>query len=230
MGGWAPILLLGPGLGLACAAKPVPEIRFEFFAEAYSGEDPWFEKVGEWQRRARERGSASDEVFDNPGIPRSGLLSNKLGEFSSEEKRRLARRINEWSQIQARKHYRKEPNDDFDTDHWPTFGELLSKNGDDCDGLDLMAYELLREFGYGSDGVYRAIVRRDRDRANHMITLWFEDPADPWVLDATGAMSLGMRRFSELPGWTPTKVFSETEQFRAIERTDSALALATDSP
>ncbi len=76
--------------------------------------------------------------------------------------------------------------------------------------------------------VYRAIVRRDRDRANHMVTLWFEDADDPWVLDATGAMTMKMRRFSELPGWTPTKMFNELEQFRVVPQDGPSLRLARD--
>ena len=89
-------------------------------------------------------------------------------------------------------------------------------NGDDCDGLDLIVYGLLLDFGFDPDRVYRTIVKRDRDRGNHMITLWFEDPHDPWVLDATGAMTFTMLRFSETEGWTPIKVFNERVQFRAL--------------
>ena len=83
----------------------------------------------------------------------------------------------------------------------------------DCDGLDLIAYRLLLEFGFRRDRVYRAIVKRARDGGNHMVTLWFEDPEDPWILDATGAMTFRMRRFSEIEGWRPRKVFNETVQF-----------------
>ena len=53
-------------------------------------------------------------------------------------------------------------------------------------------------------------ARRDRDRANHMVTLWCEDRDDPWVIDPTGAMTTGMPRMSELPNWVPLKVFGET--------------------
>ena len=38
-------------------------------------------------------------------------------------------------------------------------------------------------------------------------------PKDPWVLDATGAATFEMRQFSQLEGWTPTKVFNERNQF-----------------
>ena len=74
-------------------------------------------------------------------------------------------------------------------------------------------HKLMREFGFPPDQLFRAIVRRDRDRANHMVTLWFEDRDDPWVIDAIGAVTSKVRRFSDLSGWTPTKVFNEREQY-----------------
>jgi predicted transglutaminase-like cysteine proteinase len=116
----------------------------------------------------------------------------------------------------ARRYYRWDPaSQDPNFDHWPTVGGLLSTNGDDCDGLDLIAFQMLREFGFPSDRVFRAIVRRNRDQANHMVTLWFEDRGDPWVLDATGAVTFSMVRFSQLEGWTPTKVFNDRSQYLA---------------
>ena len=226
--GRAPAAVLGALLGLSCVSNPAAETHFHFFSGARPDDDPWFEKVEEWQRRARAEAATGSSAIRDTGVTRSALLSNKIGVFEASEKRKLARRINEWAQIQARKHYRSEPNANFDADHWPTFGELIERNGDDCDGLDLIGYQLLREFGYEQDAVYRAIVRRDRDRANHMITLWFEDGGDPWVLDATGAMTMKMRRFSELPGWTPTKMFNELEQYRVVPQDGPSLRLARD--
>jgi hypothetical protein len=46
-----------------------------------------------------------------------------------------------------------------------------------------------------------------------MVTLWFEVPDDPFVIDPTGAMTSGMPRLSEVPGWVPLKLFSETAEF-----------------
>jgi hypothetical protein len=46
-----------------------------------------------------------------------------------------------------------------------------------------------------------------------MVTLWFEDPDDPWVIDPTGAMTLGMPRMSQVPGWVPLKVFGDEQEY-----------------
>ena len=49
-----------------------------------------------------------------------------------------------------------------------------------------------------------------------MVTFWFEHPDDPWVIDPTGAMTSGMPRMSEMPGWEPIKVFSEKRDFDVV--------------
>ena len=54
-----------------------------------------------------------------------------------------------------------------------------------------------------------------------MVTLWFEDSKDPWVIDPTGAMTLGMPRMSELKAWVPIKVFSEDLEYTVRVRSDS---------
>jgi hypothetical protein len=207
-------------VSLACATGAGPS-RYDFFAPAtasdVSGSDPWFPKVEEWQARAVQELDTGLEIGAEPlslrAASRSGELRLKMGAYRSEERRKLAARINGWAQQEARRHYKWDPSKDPAYDHWPTLQELLETNGDDCDGLDLIAYQLLLEFGFQRDDVYRLIVRRDRDGANHMVTLWFDDRSDPWVLDATGALTRDMRRFSEFDGWTPTKMFNEHIQF-----------------
>ena len=57
------------------------------------------------------------------------------------------------------------------------------------------------------------IVHRESDGANHMATLWFEERGDPWLIDATGAISRRLIRFSELRGWTPIRLFDEDELY-----------------
>ncbi len=222
-------------LGCAQTARSPSASRFDFFAEAQPETDTWFLKVAEWQKRANQQGAQESQSAlgsDSEGatlppeqVKNSGLLRLKMGSFAAHEKRDLAKKINRWAQREARRHYRIENDRDPSQDHWPTFQELLERNGDDCDGLDLITYGLLTEFGFPRDRVYRAIVRRQRDRGNHMVTLWFEDPHDPWVLDATGAMTFQMRRFSEIEGWTPRKVFNESEQYQVAPTKDSLVLI-----
>ncbi len=100
--GWAPAPILGALLGLACVSTPAADTHFHFFSAARLDDDPWFEKVEEWQRRARDEAATGSSAIRDTGITRSALLSNKIGEFEADEKRKLARRINEWAQIQAR--------------------------------------------------------------------------------------------------------------------------------
>jgi predicted transglutaminase-like cysteine proteinase len=223
-------------LAAGCATKSAPpEPQFHFFAHNAPSDDPWFEKVSEWQSRAREDFPTAStfelrsQLMEPQLAAKSDVLGLKIAGFALEEKRQLARRINTWAQVQAHSFYKIEDDDDPAGDHWPTFGELLDNNGDDCDGLDLISYRLLLEFGYPRDRVFRAIVRRNSKRTNHMVTLWFEDPEDPWVLDATGAMVLDVKRFSAVEGWTPTKMFNESVQYKVRQRGASeSFALVRD--
>ena len=222
-------------LASGCAVvRTSPQPRFDFFVTTAPGDDPWFDKVSEWQTRARpsESSASSLELPSHLAVEEaraSEALSVQMAGFAVEQKRRLAARINIWSQVRSHRFYKAEDDDDPAGDHWPTFGELIDNNGYDCDGLDLIPYHLLLVFGYPRDRVYRAIVRRDSSRKNHMVTLWFEDPRDPWVLDATGAMVLEMTRFSKVVGWTPTKMFNESEQYKVTGREASeSFALVRD--
>jgi hypothetical protein len=61
--------------------------------------------------------------------------------------------------------------------------------------------------------VVRAIVVRPEDGQHHMVTLWFESAEDPYVIDPTGAMTPGMPRLSEVPGWVPLKLFTKSAEF-----------------
>ena len=223
-------------LAAGCATRRPPnEPAFEFFADATPADDPWFEKVAEWQSRARSDNAKAtqlvlpDDLSEFATAARSKILSVKMAGFASEEKRQLAMRINTWAQVQSHEFYQREQDEDPADDHWPTFRELLANNGDDCDGLDLIPYHLMLEFGYPAEAMFRAVVRRDSNRNNHMVTLWFENPTDPWVLDATGAMVLEMTLFSHTSGWTPTKMFNEQVQYKVVRRGASeSFALVRD--
>jgi hypothetical protein len=146
-------------------------------------------------------------------------LRVKYNAFRAERKRALARELAEWVQAQAPAHYVE----DGAVDHWATLEETFRKGGEDCDGLELLAFHLLRDLGFPETEVYRAIVVRPSDGQHHMVTLWFEDPSDPWVIDPTGAMTSGLPRMSEVPGWVPLKIFTETRDFTVRTAMDTAI-------
>lgn len=247
--GW----IAATGVALAgCATSTLPASKtFDFFGQVRPASDPWYEKVGEWQERAQAQ-HPGVSIRGERGLAaamRSELLSRKIGAFEAESRLQLARDISLWSRLIARWHYRFDEvagNPDeplshaerarasqapsLEIDHWPTYPELIARNGDDCDGLDLIAYQLLHEFGFERVKIFRAVVMRDYDRANHMVTLWFEDPDDPWVFDATGAVTTELVRFSELNGWTPTSVFNDTDQYSAVVHAAQSRAVAPPPP
>jgi hypothetical protein len=201
-----------------CAGHWVGPPSYQYFATP-DRDDPWSRKIGAWQERElSQRGEDSlkaPAAVAEPGEesaagpPVAGELEAKWKAFQKAKKRTLAREIAAWIQAQAPEHYVP----DGPIDRWATLAETLESNGDDCDGLELLTLNLLRELGFEDDEVYRAIVYRRKDGQHHMVTLWFEDRGDPWVIDPTGAMTTGMPRMSEVPGWVPLKVFSEDENF-----------------
>ena len=208
-------------LACACAAGTVPRSGSEpaapawnFFGPAPSA-DVWAIKIEDWQGRQRAERPAL-AAREQPRVlhpAEHALLLAKSDAFRQRERRSLATRITAFSQAEARRHYRWDPETDLADDPWPTSLELYQRDGDDCDGLDLIAYDLLLEFGFPAGELYRVILRRDRDGAHHMATLWFERPDDPWLIDATGAISRRMARFSHLRGWTPVRMFGERGQW-----------------
>jgi hypothetical protein len=209
------------GLGLGCAG-PVNLIpAYDYFVSPRP-DDPWSRKISRWQHRERtDRGEdmlrAPAHVAESGGGEAALELPEGLGDkyesFRALRRRTTAREIASWIQTQARDHYVP----DGPIDRWATFTETLRENGDDCDGLELLTYNLLRDLGFQSDEVFRAIVYRRNDGQHHMVTLWFEDRDDPWVIDPTGAMTEGMPRMSDVPGWVPLKVFGENQDY-TVER------------
>jgi hypothetical protein len=217
-------------LGLGCATPVVHREGYDYFATPRP-DDPWSRKIERWQQRERfDRGDDRLRVpaaVAEPAAAEAGAappgaasmpeqLQEKYASFRAERRREMAREIAAWIQAQARDHYVP----DGPIDRWATTAETLRQNGDDCDGLELLTYHLLRDLGFGEE-VFRAIVYRRTDGQHHMVTLWFENPRDPWVIDPTGAMTSGMPRMSEVPGWVPLKVFSEDRDF-SVERSFAA--------
>ena len=131
-----------------------------------------------------------------------------------ERRRALAEQVLRWVQAEAETRFIE----DGPVDHWPTLPEVLAAEGDDCDGLELLAYHALRQMGFREDRVYRAILHRPRFGQHHMVTLWFEDSNDPWVLDPTATITQRLQKLSELRGWVPLKVFSEDREFTVTAR------------
>ncbi len=204
--------------GWGCSGGLHSNPSYEYFA-APESDDAWSRKIEFWQERERAPG-ARDPVADPAPVvvsegdvgekpTESENLESKYTDFLAEKRRGVAREFTNWVQSQAHHHYVP----DGPIDHWATLQETFRSNGDDCDGLELLAYNFLRDLGFGDDRVYRAIVVRRSDGQHHMVTLWFEDPGDPWVIDPTGAMTRGMPRMSELPSWVPLKVFGEDRDF-----------------
>ena len=194
-----------------------PLASYDYFATP-SPSDAWTPMIGRWQSRERALpdidrlrtpASVSGSGKTRVNAPTDGSLRTKYFSFRAERKRTMARETADWIQREAKKHYLA----DGPLDHWATLEETLARNGDDCDGLELLVYHILRDLGFRKDEVFRAIVFRPSDGQHHMVTLWFEQADDPWVIDPTGAMTSGMPRMSEVPGWAPLKVFSETEEF-----------------
>jgi predicted transglutaminase-like cysteine proteinase len=218
---------LALGLALAVPLAPgcarVPTVRvatpgYEYFAAPEEG-DAWSPKIRGWQRRERVQAppsfegappsvSGSGAAAPGPASPAADLRS-RYRSFRAEQKRALARQVAAWIQEQARLYYQP----DGAIDHWATLSETLARGVEDCDGLELLVNRFLRDAGFRDEEVYRAIVFRPADGQHHMVTFWFEDRADPWVIDPTGAMTSGMPRMSELPDWVPLKVFSESREF-----------------
>jgi hypothetical protein len=222
-------LVCALGLGQGCATVLPTQVAWDYFAMPRS-DDPWMHKIGQWQERERwERGEspaqapaavagASDRSGE--GARPVGDLRGEFDAFRAAQRRTFARDLATWIQWKAQDHYVP----DGPIDRWATLAETLDANGDDCDGLELLVYSMLREFGFAEHEVYRAIVVRPSDGQHHMVTLWFEDRSDPWVIDPTGAMTTGMPHMSEVPGWQPLKVFSSDERF-TVERRPVAQAL-----
>lgn len=197
---------------VACASPPSAHAEaYQYFATP-APTDPWSPKIAGWQVReksARRGLPASMPRVDAPGADLRTKFARLQRAALDESQVRSARELAISIQRLAPDHYVA----DGAIDHWATLEDTLARNGDDCDGLELLTYHGLRAMGFGDDRVFRAIVYRPDDGQHHMVTLWFDSPDDPFVLDPTGAMTKGMPRMSDVPEWVPLKVFSETNEF-----------------
>jgi len=228
----ATMLLLS---GMGCAGISLgdrTEEGLDYFHRPHP-DDMWSPKIKGWQRREQFDAALLAPLASGPAVESAGYsaandqlpadqaaeggLRAKYFNFRAERRRAIAKDVAGWIQAEAKQHYRE----DGAVDHWATLEETLARGGDDCDGLELLAFHALRDLGFSASEVYRAIVVRPSDGQHHMVTLWFENSDDPWVIDPTGAMTLGMPRMSELPDWVPIKLFSERLEYTVRDRTDS---------
>lgn len=205
------IALLGL-VSLSCAQH----VRFlspqalDFFVKA-PREDPWSAKIRNWQ--SRHQLDQAMPAAQKPA-PSSELLAS-YGNFTTDLRRRIAADAVAWVQDESHRHYIP----DGQTDHWATLSEVAATDGDDCDGLDLLTFLLLRKLGFSQQEIFRSIVVERDSAQHHMVTLWFEDgdKSDPWVLDPTGVVTDKLVRLSEVPGWSPIEMFDEARHFRVEE-------------
>jgi len=226
-------------LGCGCAGagpSATALARYRFF-DPPEANDIWTPTIRGWQ--ARERALPDTEMLR----PAEGALGARVSEgvsptigpggthgdlraeyfaFRAERKRGLAREVAAWIQNEARYHYI--PNGPVA--RWATLEETLANNGASCNGLELLPYRFLLDAGFRSDEVYRAIVMRPSDGQHHMVTLWFENPDDPWVIDPTGAMTSGMPHLSEVGNWVPVKVFGESVEYTVHPESETSGSLA----
>jgi hypothetical protein len=198
---------------LSCAAATQPVASLEFFQLAPE-DDPWSRKITEWQaRHSDEMARPAAPAFDSE-------LAREYASFTQTLKRRLAADAVRWTQEQSRGAY--EP--DGEEDHWATLSDVLGAGVDDCDGLDLLTFQLLREFGFERNEIVRSIVVHRPSGQHHMVTLWFENgegDGDPFVLDPTGIVADGMSRLSAVGDWEPIEVFDEVAHYRVEDRRTS---------
>jgi hypothetical protein len=204
---------------LSCAqnARFLPGVARDFFVAA-PREDPWNAKIRNWQSRHK-----LDQAQPVAKAPAGADLIEAYDAFTNELRRKIAADAVIWVQAESHRHYIP----DGETDHWATFSEVKSTNGDDCDGLDLLTFLLLRKLGFAQDEIYRSIVVERESGQHHMVTLWFEDGnrSDPWLLDPTGVVTDRLVRLSDVPGWSPIEMFDEARHYR-VEESPHAGAVA----
>ena len=210
---------VGTALGIlfltSCATLPTaspPTVNF--FAPA-PADDPWNHKVRSWQARHHLDPAVRDE-FEG----KKSSIAIKYDRFTHSLRRKIVSDTVDWVQSQSQLHYRP----DGSEDHWATLGEVVESGGDDCDGLDLLTFVLLRRLGFGEAELYRAILVEDGTQQHHMVTLWFEElgSSDPYVLDPTGVVIEGLARLSQVPTWEPIELFDENAHYRVEITADQA--------
>jgi hypothetical protein len=150
---------------LSCAqnARFLPVVARDFFVAA-PHDDPWNAKIRNWQSRHK-----LDQAQPVAIAPAPDLIAG-YDEFTRSLRRRIAADAVAWVQGESHRHYIP----DGETDHWATLSDVVATNGDDCDGLDLLTFLLLRKLGFAQNEIFRTIVVERESGQHHMVTLWFE--------------------------------------------------------
>ena len=204
---------------LSCAqnATFLPPVSLDFFVDS-PREDPWNAKIKNWQSRHQ-----LDQLALTDREPTDTKIGQEYRDFENQLRRKIAGELVAWVQDESRHHYIP----DGEIDHWATLSEVIAQDGDDCDGLDLMTFLLMRKLGFSKDEIFRSIVVDKETGQHHMVTLWFEnsDRRDPWVLDPTGVVTNELVRLSQVPKWSPIEMFDEARHYR-VEEAPSAGAVA----
>ena len=216
---------LGLGIALAglsflsCAqnVRFLPGVARDFFVAA-PREDPWNAKIRNWQSRHK-----LDQAQPAKPVPVAADLITAYDAFTLDLRRKIAADAVAWVQAESHRHYIP----DGETDHWATLSDVVATNGDDCDGLDLLTFLLLRKLGFSQNEIFRSIVVERDSGQHHMVTLWFEtgDKSDPWLLDPTGVVTDRLVRLSDVPTWSPIEIFDEARHYR-VEESPRAGAVA----
>ncbi len=212
----------------ACASVPQP-LHYDLFVAVAEG-DAYAPAIQHWQAESRLedlsaevaelRAKLSGNALPPPGTGDAGAGVTPLGQayrgFQSALRRDVVDQTVHWVQQQSGLYYQN----DGDLDDWPVLGELLAAGADDCDGMDLLTFSLLRGLGFEQGEIYRAIVRNVRSDLHHIVTLWFEAGRrdDPWLLDSTGEISRAVRPLSAHRDWEPLRLFDERTSFAARRR------------
>jgi hypothetical protein len=203
---------------VSCAStRALPPVSLDLFAPAPAN-DPWKHKIRDWQAR-----HGQDPVQRGESAEPGSDLGQDYDKFARELRRRLVADTVAWVQDRSRRYYRA----DAHRDHWATLGEVVKTGGDDCDGLDLLTFVLLRRLGFREDEIYRSILVEEVSGQHHMVTLWFEgkNRNDPFVLDPTGVVAERLLRLSDIDGWEPIQLFDERAHFR-VESSPGASSVA----
>ncbi len=180
--------------------------RYDFFEPAER--DDWNARIVVWQAASQLDAAKPPDAFPPPSF-----LGSSFTRAEGDLRRAVAERVVAWMQTESGLYYRP----DASGDRWPTLPQVLGSEGDDCDGIELLGFSLLRRLGFGPGEIYRTILVHRESGEHHMVTLWFaEGPAkEPFVLDPTGELARRLVPLRALHGWEPVALFDETLQYRA---------------